>query len=147
MAIIPAEEKVFIVSNSTNTTYSGSASLKAMQQWYTMDDVSSTVRPYKVFTALLNQVDTSAPDITVLEDTIGGITSYYYGEGKYELRKANAFTEDKTVVFINNVNIQETDNVMIEGSGVSKIAIRSLRDGTKANDVLNRASIEIRVYN
>ena len=39
MAIIPQEEKVFMVSNSTNTTYSGSAALKAMQQWYTMQDV------------------------------------------------------------------------------------------------------------
>lgn len=43
MAIIPAEEKVFMVSNSTNTTYSGSAALKAMQQWYTMQDVVDSV--------------------------------------------------------------------------------------------------------
>lgn len=55
MATIPSEEKVFMVSNSTNTTYSGSASLKAMQEWYTMQDVSDTVMPYKVFTALLTQ--------------------------------------------------------------------------------------------
>jgi hypothetical protein len=43
MAIIPAAEKVFMVSNSTNTTYSGSAALKAMQQWYTMQDIVDTV--------------------------------------------------------------------------------------------------------
>ena len=55
MAIIPQEEKVFMVSNSTNTTYSGSAALKAMQQWYTMQDVTDTVKPYKVYTALLTQ--------------------------------------------------------------------------------------------
>jgi hypothetical protein len=56
MAIIPADEKVFMVSKSTNTTYSGSASLKAMQEWYTMQDISdSIVAPYKVFTALLTQ--------------------------------------------------------------------------------------------
>jgi hypothetical protein len=55
MATIPNEEKVFMVSNSTNTTYSGSASLKAMQEWYTMQDVIDTVRPYQVFTALLTQ--------------------------------------------------------------------------------------------
>jgi hypothetical protein len=52
---IPADEQVFMVSKSTNTTYSGSASLKAMSEWYTMDDVSNTVKPYKVFTALLTQ--------------------------------------------------------------------------------------------
>lgn len=43
MAIIANDEKVFMVSNSTNTTYSGSASLKAMNQWYTMQDVKDTV--------------------------------------------------------------------------------------------------------
>lgn len=32
-----------MVSKSTNTTYSGSASLKAMQEWYTMQDVIDTV--------------------------------------------------------------------------------------------------------
>jgi hypothetical protein len=62
MAIIPAQEKVFMVSNSTNTTYSGSAALKAMQQWYTMQDVSdSIVAPYKVFTALLTQTGGGLP--------------------------------------------------------------------------------------
>lgn len=55
MAIIPADEKVFMVSNNTNTTYGGSAALKAMQQWYTMQDVADSVQPYKVFTALLTQ--------------------------------------------------------------------------------------------
>ena len=55
MAIIPANEKVFMVSNGTNTTYGGSAALKAMQQWYTMQDVADSVQPYKVFTALLTQ--------------------------------------------------------------------------------------------
>jgi len=62
MAIIPAEEKVFMVSNSTNTTYSGSAALKAMQQWYTMQDVSDSIQPYKVFTALLTQSGGDDPD-------------------------------------------------------------------------------------
>jgi hypothetical protein len=43
MAIIANDEKVFMVSKSTNTTYSGSAALKAMQEWYTMQDVKDTV--------------------------------------------------------------------------------------------------------
>jgi hypothetical protein len=52
---IPADEQVFMVSKSTNTTYSGSAALKAMNEWYTMEDVANTVQPYKVFTGLLTQ--------------------------------------------------------------------------------------------
>ena len=59
MAIIPADEKVFMVDKRTNTTYGGSAALQAMQEWYTMQDVSDSVGgailPYKVFTALLTQ--------------------------------------------------------------------------------------------
>jgi len=43
MAIIANDEKVFMVSKSTNTTYSGSAALKAMQEWYTMQDIKDTV--------------------------------------------------------------------------------------------------------
>ena len=55
MAIIPNDEKVFMVSNTTNTTYSGSQALKDMNEWYTMEDVKNTVLPYKVYTALLTQ--------------------------------------------------------------------------------------------
>jgi len=43
MAIIPLDERVFMVNNTTNTTYSGSAALKAMQKWYTMQDIADSV--------------------------------------------------------------------------------------------------------
>lgn len=43
MALIPGNEKVFMVDRSTNTTFSGSRATKAMQQWYTMDDVIQTI--------------------------------------------------------------------------------------------------------
>ena len=79
MAIIPAEEKVFMVSNSTNTTYSGSAALKAMQQWYTMEDVTNTVRPYQVFTALLTQSGGDVPSYISEGDLTIGVT-YIIGD-------------------------------------------------------------------
>ncbi len=43
MAIIPNDEKVFMVSGTTNTTYSGSQALKDMNEWYTIEDVLETV--------------------------------------------------------------------------------------------------------
>jgi hypothetical protein len=55
MAIIPADEKVFMVDKRTNTTYGGSRALQAMQEWYTMQDVTDNIRPYKVFTAVISQ--------------------------------------------------------------------------------------------
>jgi hypothetical protein len=75
MAIIPNEEKVFMVSNGTNTTYSGSASLKAMQEWYTMQDVTDTVRPYQVFTALLTQ--SGGDDPTAIDEGLLNIGTTY----------------------------------------------------------------------
>ena len=61
MAIIPADEKVFMVDKRTNTTYGGSQALQDMQQWYTMQDISDSVQPYKVFTALLTQSGGDSP--------------------------------------------------------------------------------------
>ena len=43
MAIIPSDEKVFMVDKTTNTTFSGSKSTKAMQQWYTMQDIIDSI--------------------------------------------------------------------------------------------------------
>lgn len=81
MATIPNEEKVFMVSNGTNTTYSGSASLKAMQEWYTMQDVTDTVKPYKVFTAFLEQSGDDNPG-TKTEGTLKiGFTYYIASSG------------------------------------------------------------------
>lgn len=43
MSIIPATDKVFMVTENTNTTYGGSAALQAMSEWYTMQDIIDTV--------------------------------------------------------------------------------------------------------
>lgn len=74
MAIIPSDKKVFMVSTGTNTTYGGSAALQAMNQWYTMQDVTNTVRPYQVFTALLTQSGGDGPDNIVSGNTVIGVT-------------------------------------------------------------------------
>lgn len=55
MATIPNSQKTFSVNEGVNTVYGGSASMKALSQWYTMQDITDTVRPYKVYTALLTQ--------------------------------------------------------------------------------------------
>jgi len=55
MAIIPNSQKTFSVNEGVNTVYGGSASMKALSQWYTMQDITDTVRPYQVYTALITQ--------------------------------------------------------------------------------------------
>jgi hypothetical protein len=43
MSIIPATDKVYMVREDVNTTYGGSAALKVLQNWYTMQDIVDTV--------------------------------------------------------------------------------------------------------
>ena len=74
MAIIPDDEKVFMVSNTTNTTYSGSQALKDMNEWYTMQDVRDTVRPYKAFSCLLKQTENPSDEELVQDPLTIGVT-------------------------------------------------------------------------
>jgi len=55
MATIPNNQKILTSAPEVNTTYGGPASLQALNTWYTMEDIANTVRPYKVYTALLTQ--------------------------------------------------------------------------------------------
>jgi len=52
---IPGTDKFFAHSKDVNTTISGPESALEESHWYTIDDLSNTVRPYQVFTALLTQ--------------------------------------------------------------------------------------------
>ena len=81
MAIIPSDEKVFMVDKRTNTVYGGSAALQAMQQWYTMQDVIDSVRPYKVFTALLTQSGGSDELNQSSGSLTKGVSYYFNGTG------------------------------------------------------------------
>lgn len=100
MAIIPAEEKVFMVSNSTNTTYSGSAALKAMQQWYTMEDVTNTVRPYQVFTALLTQSGGNNIQQLSSGTVTEGVTYQIQDSGTGDFSNVGAPNNNETTYFI-----------------------------------------------
>jgi len=82
MAIIPSDEKVFMVDKRTNTIYGGSAALQAMQQWYTMQDVSDSIQPYKVFTALLTQSGGVNEDINQSTGAlVKGVSYQFNGAG------------------------------------------------------------------
>ena len=85
MAIIPADERVIMVGTTTNTTYGGSQALQDMQQWYTMQDVSDSVQPYKVFTALLTQSGESGPNQDSEFPLEVGVSYNIFSEGAYIL--------------------------------------------------------------
>lgn len=121
MAIIPSDEKVFMVSTGTNTTYGGSAALKAMQQWYTMQDVSDSIQPYQVFTALLTQ--SGGDDLKIMK-----------GDGSGDISSASKGT---TVEIDNNANNIDYSSIGAPNSNVGTyfiltqdITLSNLDNGT-----------------
>jgi hypothetical protein len=105
MAIIPADEKVFMVDKRTNTVYGGSQALQDMQQWYTMQDVADSVQPYKVFTALLTQSGGDNPDtISGAGSQLDFGQSYYIVDNpdNYDLTIYGAPNNDSGTYFICN---------------------------------------------
>ncbi len=70
MAIIPEGQKILTSAPEVNTTYGGPDSLKALNTWYTMQDIANTVQPYKVFTALLTQTGDNGESLSSFGDSL-----------------------------------------------------------------------------
>lgn len=119
----------------------------------TSDDIPAA--PYKVYTAIINQVGTNAPTTIVLENTLGGTVVWTYNSiGNYTGTLSNSgFTENKTVVFTTRgVSGSVVGNFFASRGSTSTISITtSAVDATPAavlvNNALNNSQIEIRVYN
>lgn len=99
------------------------------------------IRPYKVYTALLTQVGTDAPTAIVLENTIGAIVWSRSVIGGYFATLSGAFTTNKTSVLITNGS---TNSTYIHGAQVSTSNVNVI---TPADGQIDKATIEIRVYN
>jgi hypothetical protein len=160
MAIIPADEKVFMVDKRTNTTYGGSAALQAMQQWYTMQDISDSVvvtAPYKVYSALLNQSGTSAPEALVTENTIGDMTITRNSAGVYYFisPEFNSYADyGKVLCFMLNGSASGGTGVLTSVNAqyvppINGIQVLSAIGSTltPTDNAINGCSIEIRLYN
>lgn len=117
--IIPNEEKVFMVSKSTNTTYSGSASLKAMQEWYTMEDVANTVKPYKVFTALLTQSGGDNAQLIYSGELTVGVTYYINGGGGWDFTNVGAPNNNAGTTFMATGTTPNSWGTADPGNGLS----------------------------
>lgn len=106
---------------------------------------------YKVYTAILNQESTLAPTSVVLENTLDSdISTEYVSEGAYKINSLN-ITEDTYVKINNNYAIVSSGGESVIGVSATAsngyILIVTLTDGVKADSILYKAPIEIRVYN
>lgn len=108
-----------------------------------------SVRPYKVYTALLTQSGINPPTPTVLENTLGGIVVWTYDiEGIYNATLTGAFLPNKTVVFCTK-QMTGSGGLIMSGSRTSynTVSVRVSNSIGNSDGELDNASIEIRVYN
>lgn len=109
----------------------------------TKEYVTSVVKPYKTYVALLTQTGTSAPVATVLENTLGGIVTWTRNTfGNYTGTLVGAFILNKTVGFV------QSNNPSRPLSFIANNTANSFEISTNgADDILINASIKIYVYN
>ena len=163
MSTIPSGQKFHTVASNINTVERGSALSNAGREVYTMQDITDTTRPYKVYTALLTQSGTNAPVATVLQNTLSGtITWSYSSVGNYQGTLVGAFPYSKTFFYINseasynngpntyNQKIRQltriSDDIVFLSQTELNFTAGVFSSAGGANNFQN-ASIEIRVYN
>jgi hypothetical protein len=116
----------------------------------TISQEGSPVKPYKVYTALLTQTGTDAPVATVLENTIGDIWFTYNGDGDFWVQTSTLiFNPLKTIIFLGETNDVDNEfkNERPNENGQNEIGLYTFSSGVESNDILQKTSIEIRVYN
>lgn len=105
---------------------------------------------YKVYTAVISQSSTNPPTVDyTLENTLSGTPTLAYASvGRYQINLTFEFTNNKTVVFITPGFIGTNFTVGWERNSSSLITIH-VRDsaGNYVDSLLNKATVEVRVYN
>lgn len=118
-------------------------------------------RPYKVYTALLNQTSTNAPVATVLENTTGlNITYTYNTTGRFAVNLNSIIDKNLVSVELCSARYNSTlgesgiyfyelvdDNSNVGTYGIhSKYRSNAAAGITFANNAIQRNKIEIRIY-
>jgi hypothetical protein len=109
---------------------------------------------YKVYTALISQSGTSAPTVTVLQNTLGTIVWTYASVGSYVGTLSGAFINfNKNWVYLQPasdnagaVDVLYIDNTDVTGSTVILNTYSDTTAGTPSNNIIEGKCLEIRVY-
>lgn len=108
----------------------------------------------KIYTALLSQSETDAPEAIIGENSLGEITYNYNTNGTFEVLSDGLFVEGKTHLYIANGTSSSNECINnILWDSPSRIFINTmiiiLGKGTisKENGLLSNTSIKIEVYN
>ena len=116
-----------------------------------LGQVQTTLRPYKVYTALLTQSGTSAPTAIVLENTLGGTVFWsYFNTGSYIGTLTGAFNTTKTTVQITRGNpsiTPFTTNMAGQCLDNNSFGITTFSTTSYVDSQLSNCTLEVRVYN
>lgn len=106
--------------------------------------ISADIIPYKSYVAILNQSGTDNPTDTELSNT----TDYTYtwartSGGEYSITASgNAFTENRTIVFLNGGSAENNHDIAWNRISDTEIQILTHNSDNK----LTNASFEVRIY-
>lgn len=112
----------------------------------TLNLMFNATRPYKVYTAILNQIDEENPFASVFEDNFGDLNFGRTSEGSYYINAASTlFTEFNTWITFND---QNNPNGQIQiFTNNNDIQIYTSQNGFGRDNKISNLSLEIRVYN
>ena len=138
----------------TATAITGAELVPVVQSGITVQTTISKLKTYKVYAALFTQVGTSAPTVTVLENSIGTITLSYGAEGRYYLNSAALFTGTVPLIVRpmgheGEINLDEAwgSYYGVKKNSSSEIVIETGEPGTgRMDDKLFNQFIEVRMY-
>lgn len=109
---------------------------------------ATTPQPLK-YEALLTQSGTSAPVVTVLENSFGGtIVWTYVSAGRYRATLTGAFTSGKTAIILspNFILGGGSHTLNHEWQNTNSVDIYCLSNSTLTNSMMTNSYIEFRVY-
>lgn len=109
---------------------------------------NETIKPYKVYTALLTQQEDNDPVATILENTLGEIPVWTRDTtGNYYLDSiSNLFTTNKTFTTVTNRELTTLQFISIQSE--TQIYLEQInRETSDYTDSMVDIPIEIRVYN
>lgn len=109
--------------------------------------------PFTIYEAQLSQSGTNAPVAIELLNTLGGaVTTSRVSSGRYNIESTGLFTEDKTIVFISNVDTGGNVTINVRWIDDSTIQIYALVLNTstgvttEVDDLIPRNALQVHVY-
>ena len=117
-------------------------------------DISASVGPYKVYSALLQQSGINDPTATELANTLGvTMTWAYVNQGVYEVTASAAiFTQEQTFLLIQEQTDDASTSALNEITCIKFVSATAIRvftydaNGALVDDVLDYTGVEIRFY-